>query len=79
MLSFLMVTLCPNTILYKTGFLIYYCFIDWLRPNYMEVFHYVAEKLRLYPVFENKNKSIKINKMRGAVYNDFAILTQPNY
>ena len=37
----------------------------------MEVFHYVAEKLRVYPLFENGNKSIKINKERGAVYNDF--------
>ena len=37
----------------------------------MEVFHYVAEKLRVYPLFENGNKSIKINKQRGAVYNDF--------
>ena len=37
----------------------------------MEVFHYVAEKLRVYPLFENENKRIKINKERGAVYNDF--------
>ena len=37
----------------------------------MEVFHYVAEKLRVYPLFENGNKSIKINKERGAVCNDF--------
>ena len=37
----------------------------------MEMFHYVAEKLRVYPLFENGNKSIKINKERGAVYNDF--------
>ena len=37
----------------------------------MEVFHYVAEKLRVYPLFENGNKNIKINKERGAVYNDF--------
>ena len=36
----------------------------------MEVFHYVTEKLRVYPLFENGNKSIKINKERGAVYND---------
>ena len=37
----------------------------------MEVFHYVAETLRVYPLFENVNKSIKINKERGAVYDDF--------
>ena len=37
----------------------------------MEVFHYVAEKLRVYPLFENGNKSIKINKERGAIYNNF--------
>ena len=37
----------------------------------MEVFHYVAEKLHVYPLFENGNKSIKINKERGVVYNDF--------
>ena len=37
----------------------------------MEVFHNVAEKLRVYPLFENGNKSIKINKEREAVYNDF--------
>ena len=37
----------------------------------MEVFYYVAKKLRVYPPFENGNKSIKINKERGAVYNDF--------
>ena len=37
----------------------------------MEVFHYVAEKLRVYPLFENGNKSIKLNKERGAVYNNF--------
>ena len=37
----------------------------------MEVFHYVAEKLRVYPLFESGNKSIKIIKERGAVYNDF--------
>ena len=49
----------------------YYFFLDWLRLNCMEVFHYVAEKLCVYPLFENGNKSIKINKERGAVYNDF--------
>ena len=37
----------------------------------MEVLHYVAEKLHVYPLFENGNKSIKINKERGVVYNDF--------
>ena len=37
----------------------------------MEVFHYMAEKLRVYPLFENGNKSIKINEEREAVYNDF--------
>ena len=37
----------------------------------MEVFHYVAEKLLVYPVFENGNKSTKIDKERGAAYNDF--------
>ena len=42
-----------------------------MRLNCIEVFHYVAEKLRVYPLFENGNKSIKINKERGAVYNDF--------
>ena len=52
-------------------FLIYYFFLDWLRLNCMEVFHYVVEKLRVYPLFENGNKSFKINKERGAVYNDF--------
>ena len=52
-------------------FLIYYIFLDWLRLNCMEMFHYVAEKLRVYPLFEDKNKNIKINKERGAVYNDF--------
>ena len=52
-------------------FLIYYFFLDWLRLNCMEVFYYVAETLRVYPLFENGNQSIKINKERGAVYNDF--------
>ena len=57
---------------FKSGcFLIYYYFLDWLRLNCMEVFHYVAEKLRVYPLFENANNRIKINKERGAVYNDF--------
>ena len=37
----------------------------------MEVFLYVVEKLRVHPLFENGNKSIKTNKERGAVYNDF--------
>ena len=37
----------------------------------MEVFHYVAEKLRVYLLFENGNKSINFNKERGAVYDDF--------
>ena len=37
----------------------------------MEVFHYVAEKFRVCPLFENGNKSMKINKERGVVYNDF--------
>ena len=37
----------------------------------MEVFHYVAERLRVYRLFENRNKSFKINKERGEVYNDF--------
>ena len=37
----------------------------------MELFLYVAEKLRVYSVFENGNKSIKINKEKGAVYSDF--------
>ena len=39
----------------------------------MEVFHYVAGKLRVYSLFENGNKSIKINKERGTVYNDFDV------
>ena len=44
----------------------------------MEVFHYVAEKLSVYPLFENGSKSIKINKERGAVYNGFDFdSTQP--
>ena len=59
-------------------FLIYYFFLDWLRPKCMEVFHYVAEKLKVYPLFENGSKSIKINKERGAVYNGFDFdSTQP--
>ena len=37
----------------------------------MEVFHYAAEKLRVFPLLENGNKSIKINKERGAVYDNF--------
>ena len=37
----------------------------------MEVFHYMAEKLRVYLLFENGNKSIKTNKEREPVYNDF--------
>ena len=37
----------------------------------MEVFHYVAEKLRVYPHFKNGKKIIKISKERGVVYSDF--------
>ena len=37
----------------------------------MEMFHSVAEKLRVYLLFENGNKKIKINKDRGTVYNNF--------
>ena len=37
----------------------------------MEVFHYVTEKLRIHPLFENGIKSIKINTERGTVYNEF--------
>ena len=37
----------------------------------MEVFHYVADKLFVYSLFENRNKDIKINKEGGEVYNDF--------
>ena len=37
----------------------------------MEVFYYVAEKLRIHPLLENGIKSIKINTERGAVYNEF--------
>ena len=37
----------------------------------MEVIHYVADKLRVQHLFENGNTSIKINKERGALYNDF--------
>ena len=47
-------------------------FLDLLRLNCTEVFHYVAEKLRVYLLFENGNKSIKISKEIGAVYDDFA-------
>ena len=47
-------------------------FLDLLRLNCTEVFHYVAEKLRVYTLFENGNKSIKISKEIGAVYDDFA-------
>ena len=46
-------------------------FLDWLRLNCIEVLHYVAEKLRVYPLFENGNKSIKFNKERGVAYSDF--------
>ena len=35
----------------------------------MEVFHYVAEKLHVYHLFENGNKSSRINKERETVYN----------
>ena len=31
----------------------------------------MAERLRVYRLFENRNKSIKISKERGEVYNDF--------
>ena len=56
----------------KAGyFLIYYCFQHWLRLNCMEVFHYVADNLFVYSLFENRNKDIKINKEGGEVYNDF--------
>ena len=37
----------------------------------MEVIHYVADKLHVQHLFENGNTSIKINKERGALYNDF--------
>ena len=37
----------------------------------MEVVHHVAERLRVYRFFENRNKNIKTNKERGEVYNDF--------
>ena len=37
----------------------------------VEVFHHVAERLRVYRFFENRNKNIKTNKERGEVYNDF--------
>ena len=37
----------------------------------MEVFLYVAERLRVYRLFENRNKNIKTKKERGEVYNDF--------
>ena len=36
----------------------------------MEVLHYGAEKLRVYPLLENGNKSIKVNKQREVVIND---------
>ena len=44
----------------------------------MEVFHYVAEKLRVYPLFENRNKSIKINKKEEQSITTL-ILTQQSY
>ena len=37
----------------------------------MEVFHNMAEKISVYSFLENGNKSIKINKEKGVVYNDF--------
>ena len=44
-------------------FFVHYFFLDCLTLNCMEVFDYVAEKLRTL--------RIKINKERGGVYNDF--------
>ena len=57
--------------LLRLFFFIYYFFLDWLRLNCMEVFHYMAEKLRVYCLFENGNKVMKINKERRAICNDF--------
>ena len=42
----------------------------------MEVFHYAAEKLRVYPLFENGNKSIKIKEAQSITT---LILNQQSY
>ena len=45
--------------------------LDWLRPNCMEIFQYLANQLKGTPIFENDHRKIGKNKESGAVFNDF--------
>ena len=45
--------------------------LDWLRLNYMEIFHYLANQLKGTPIFENNHRKIDKNKESGTVFNDF--------
>lgn len=42
----------------------------------MEIFHYLAEKLKIVANFENDNKTLDVDKGFGAVYNDFDFNSQ---
>ena len=47
------------------------CFLDWLRTNCMEIFHYLAIELQNIPIFEHRKKEVNFETDSGAIFNDF--------
>ena len=45
--------------------------LDWLRLNWIKIFHYLSNQLKGTPKFENDHRKIDKNKESGAVFNDF--------
>ena len=42
-----------------------------LRLNFLEILHYLANLLKVTPIFENDHSKIDKNKESGAIFNDF--------
>ena len=45
--------------------------LDWLRLNWIKIFHYLSNQLKGTPKFENDHRKIDKNKESGAVFNNF--------
>ena len=45
--------------------------LDWLRLNYIEIFHYLVNQYKGTPIFEYEHRKIDKNKEIGGVFNDF--------
>ena len=71
---YFLAVLCFNSTILLFTLVYHICFIEWLRINCMDVFHYVASELRGVSLFDNVCRT---STETGAIYNDFDQLYNP--